>query len=163
MTPMHERKTSMTEAERRASGYVFAAEYEEEFGPQSSVGSKLAGLFPDATRAKQRMIAAPALIDREQCYPKLPRGAAAFALLPEPVRHELQQHALQEVLQIKRVLFHGPATIVYWTDGSKTVVKCQAGDTFSYETGLAMAIAKKAYGNDNAFNKVFKKWVNNDA
>lgn len=153
----------MTEAERRASGYVFAAEFEEEFGPQSSFVSKRVEPLSGTPATKQRMIAAPALIDRAQCYPKLPRGTAAFALLPAAVQHELHQRALHEVLQIKRVLFHGPATIVYWTDGSKTVVKCQAGDTFSYETGLAMAIAKKAYGNDNAFNKVFKKWVNNDA
>ena len=55
--------------------------------------------------------------------------------------------------------FSDPATIVIWDDGTKTVVKCMDGDVYSEETGLAMAICKKAYGNDNSFHKVFKKWV----
>lgn len=28
-------------------------------------------------------------------------------------------------LSIDKVIFHAPATIVYWSDGTKTVVKCQ--------------------------------------
>lgn len=61
--------------------------------------------------------------------------------------------------KIERVVYNNPATVVFWDDGTKTVVKCQKGDTFSKETGLAMAIAKKAYGNKGRFNRVFKKWV----
>lgn len=61
--------------------------------------------------------------------------------------------------EIKDVIFNDPATIVFWADGSKTIVKCQNGDTYSKETGLAMAIAKKAYGNKGNFNDVFDKWI----
>lgn len=43
---------------------------------------------------------------------------------------------------IKQVIFNGPATIVYWNDGCKTVMKCQDVDTLDPEKGLAMAIAK---------------------
>lgn len=32
-------------------------------------------------------------------------------------------------------------------------------DTYSKETGLAMCIYKKLYGNDDMFNKVFNKWI----
>lgn len=60
---------------------------------------------------------------------------------------------------IKNVIFSDPATIVIWEDGTKTVVKCMDGDVYSEETGLAMAICKKVYGNNNFFHKVFKKWV----
>lgn len=60
---------------------------------------------------------------------------------------------------IKNVIFNDPATIVYWTDGSKTVVKCQPGDTFSEELGLAMAISKKFLGNKGNFNDVFKSFL----
>lgn len=62
---------------------------------------------------------------------------------------------------IKRVVYNDPATIVFWADGSKTVVKCQKekGDIYSKETGLAMAIAKKAYGNIGNFNDIFSKWI----
>lgn len=60
---------------------------------------------------------------------------------------------------IKKVIFNDPATIVIWNDETKTVVKCQEGDTFSEELGLAMAISKKFFGNKGAYNEVFKKWV----
>lgn len=60
---------------------------------------------------------------------------------------------------IKNVYFNPPATVVLWDDGTKTVVKCQDGDTYSKETGLALCLAKKAMGNDGKFNEVFKKWI----
>ena len=60
---------------------------------------------------------------------------------------------------IKNVIFHDPATIVYWMDGSKTVVKCQSGDIFDPEKGLAMAIAKRVYGDNGRYCELFKKWV----
>jgi hypothetical protein len=60
---------------------------------------------------------------------------------------------------IKKVIFNNPATIVLWCDGTKTVVKCQDGDVYDPEKGLAMAISKKALGNKGNFNEVFKKWL----
>lgn len=62
-------------------------------------------------------------------------------------------------LEIENVIFNDPATIVIWTDGTKTVVKCQPGDTYSKETGLALCIAKKFFDNKGNFNEVFKKWI----
>lgn len=65
-----------------------------------------------------------------------------------------------KVPKIKNVIFNDPATIVYWKDGTKTVVKCQAqtGDTYSKETGLAMCFVKKVLGNKGNFNEVLKEW-----
>lgn len=60
---------------------------------------------------------------------------------------------------IKRVIFNDPATIVIWSDDSKTVVKCQENDEYSEEIGLAMCIAKKYFGNQGNYNEVFKKWI----
>lgn len=60
---------------------------------------------------------------------------------------------------VKNVIFNNPATIVLWSDGTKTVVKCQEGDVYDPEKGLAMAISKKALGNKGNFNNVFKKWL----
>lgn len=60
---------------------------------------------------------------------------------------------------IKRVIFSDPATIVIWADGTKTIVKCQVGDVYSKETGLALCIAKKALGNTGSFNDIFHKWI----
>ena len=61
--------------------------------------------------------------------------------------------------EIKNVIFNDPATIVFWEDGTKTVVKCQDCDGFDPEKGLAMAIAKKAYGNKGNYCNKLKKWL----
>ena len=61
--------------------------------------------------------------------------------------------------EIEKVVFNDPATIVIWKDNTKTVVKCQEGDEFDPEKGLAMAIAKKALGNKSNFNNTIKKWT----
>ena len=62
-------------------------------------------------------------------------------------------------VKIKNVIFNPPATIVFWTDNSKTVVKAQEGDIFDPEKGLAMAISKRALGNQgNYFNEI-SKWT----
>lgn len=63
--------------------------------------------------------------------------------------------------KIKDVIFNGPATIVMWMDGTKTVVKCQDGDAFDPEKGLAMAISKKAFGNKGKYCDEMKKWTEN--
>ena len=58
--------------------------------------------------------------------------------------------------KISRVIFNGPATIVFWSDGDKTVVKCMESDTYSYETGVAMCMLKKIFGKSY---KDFKKYI----
>ena len=64
-------------------------------------------------------------------------------------------------MNIKKVIFNNPATIVFWSDGSKTVVKSYLDD-YDPEKGLAMAIAKKALGNEGNYYNVFKKWLPKD-
>lgn len=59
--------------------------------------------------------------------------------------------------RIKKVIFHGPATIVIWDDNTKTVVKCMDGDVFDPEKGLAMAISKRIFGDD--FHSTFKRYL----
>lgn len=60
---------------------------------------------------------------------------------------------------IEKVIFNNPATIVYWKDGTKTVVKANGEDVFDKEVGLAMAIAKKALGNEGNYYETFKQWI----
>lgn len=62
-------------------------------------------------------------------------------------------------LRIKNVIFNEPATVVYWDDGDKTVVKCGKGEQYDPEKGLAMAISKKALGNRGNYFNEFKKWL----
>lgn len=63
--------------------------------------------------------------------------------------------------RMKRVIFHNPATIVYWQDGSKTVVKCKADERYDKEKGLAMCLAKKLLGTE--FHSTFKEWCKDGA
>lgn len=62
-------------------------------------------------------------------------------------------------IDIEKVVFNDPATIVFWKDGTKTIVKCQEGDIFDKEKGLAMAITKRALGDKGNYNEVLKKYL----
>ena len=63
---------------------------------------------------------------------------------------------------LKKVIYNDPATIAFWSDGTKTIVKAQSGDIFDPEKGLAMVIAKKACGNKGNYYNGFKKWLPKD-
>ena len=62
-------------------------------------------------------------------------------------------------LKIKKVIFNEPATIIFWKNGCKTVVKCQDDEPFDPEKGLAMAIAKYALGNEGNYYNTFTKYL----
>ena len=62
------------------------------------------------------------------------------------------------VPRIEKVIFNEPATIIFWGDDTKTVVKCEH-EIWDPEKGLAMAIAKKALGNEGNYYNTFKKYL----
>lgn len=81
---------------------------------------------------------------------------------------ELDYHIKQEAKKkvkafnnrIKKVIFNDPVTVVFWTNGDKTTVRCQPGETYDKEKGLALAIIKHEIGgNQGYFNDIFKKWI----
>ncbi|MBQ8707870.1 MAG: hypothetical protein IJ523_07275 [Succinivibrionaceae bacterium] len=59
-------------------------------------------------------------------------------------------------LRITKAIFNPPATIVLWSDGTKTVVKCDDKENYDSEKGLAMAIVKKTFGNRGNYYNIFK-------
>ena len=63
---------------------------------------------------------------------------------------------------VDKVIFNDPATIIVLKNGEKIVVKCQPGDVYDKEKGLALALVKFAFGNTNYFNTIFKKWLPED-
>lgn len=63
---------------------------------------------------------------------------------------------------IKEVIFNDPATVVIWWDGTKTVVKCNEGDTYNKEFGLLACITKKFTGNTGRWNEILKDWCKDD-
>lgn len=57
--------------------------------------------------------------------------------------------------EIDKVIINEPAMIVFWKDGTKTVVTAK-DEAFDPEKGLAMAFAKKVLGNNYAAGGKFK-------
>lgn len=45
-------------------------------------------------------------------------------------------------MTIKDIKINGPATIIFWADNTKTIVKCQAGEQNDPEKGIIMALIK---------------------
>ena len=61
---------------------------------------------------------------------------------------------------IENVIFNPPATIVFWSDKTKTIVKADYDyESYDPEKGIAMAIAKKLMGdNKGKYYDIFKHW-----
>ena len=57
---------------------------------------------------------------------------------------------------VKEIIYNDAATIVYWTDGTKTVVKCNENDEYSEYFGFIAAVAKKMYGGTGPINQIIK-------
>lgn len=87
----------------------------------------------------------------------LPRGRSKiyYKSVVQALRRFDDSALVPEILD---VMFNEPATIVFWADGTKTVVKA-VYDEFDPEKGLAMAIAKKALGNKGNYYNVIAKWT----
>lgn len=94
------------------------------------------------------------------------KRAIMYALRDDIYRKMLEPHYIGTIdweyrpakPKIDRVIFHDPATIVYWKDGTKTVVKAN-NEKFDKEKGLLAAIAKKVYGNKGNFNNIIKRFT----
>lgn len=59
----------------------------------------------------------------------------------------------------KEVIFNPPATIVYWMDGTRTVVKCSEEDLFSEEVGFVMCFVKKCLGNKHSCSTYIREFL----
>jgi hypothetical protein len=62
---------------------------------------------------------------------------------------------------IKQVIFSNPATIVFWSDNTKTTCKVAAGDIYNPEYAILLCVAKKLFGSDNILD-VLRCWVPED-
>lgn len=94
-----------------------------------------------------------------------------YSMYNDKVLMELDPHHIRErdwpnfhdtyrfSIKPTKIIFSGPATIVFWDDGTKTVVKCTDRDEFDFEKGIALCYMKRLLGNDNSFHHIFKKFV----
>lgn len=75
------------------------------------------------------------------------------------IKSTVSGRPVSNVPEIKKVIFNPPATIVFWMDNSKTVVKAQNDEPFDPEKGMALAICKKLFGNKGSYFNEIKKWT----
>ena len=65
-------------------------------------------------------------------------------------------HLAFDYIQIDEVVYNNPHTIINWSDGSKTVVKCMEGDEFDEHVGFQAAVTKKVFGSHGAYKRIVK-------
>ena len=80
-------------------------------------------------------------------------GVSAGLCPVYPARPVQEAH----VLEVKKIIKNGPATIVFWTDGTKTIVKLQDGDQDDIYAAFTAALAKKIFGSTSKVRKIIKK------
>jgi len=56
--------------------------------------------------------------------------------------------------KVEQIIKNGPATIVKWTDGTKTIVKRMEEDVDDPYMAFCAALAKKMYGGTSTINKM---------
>ena len=56
----------------------------------------------------------------------------------------------------KRILRSGPATIVFWQDGTKTIVKLSDGEEDNAYAAFTAALAIKIFGSNSKLKKIVK-------
>ncbi|MDT3386719.1 MAG: hypothetical protein LIR46_02995 [Bacteroidota bacterium] len=58
--------------------------------------------------------------------------------------------------QPRRIFFDPPATVVFWEDDTKTVVRCTEDDEFNPYYGFVCALGKKMFGTNNEITRMLK-------
>lgn len=65
---------------------------------------------------------------------------------------------MNELLTINKMVYNPPMTIAIWSDGTKTMARCEDGDAYSKELGFALCVMKKKYGNKKV-RAMFDRYV----
>lgn len=60
---------------------------------------------------------------------------------------------------VRRIVFSCPATIVFWEDDTKTVVKCMEGEKFERYAGFAAACMKKMFGSTSRAKSIMEDYA----
>ena len=59
-------------------------------------------------------------------------------------------------LKPTRIIYNDPATIVFWRDGTKTVVKRSEGEPYNEYNAFCAALAKKVFETNSNVNRIVK-------
>lgn len=75
----------------------------------------------------------------------------------ETIRQSFMKAAGEEALYPQRIIRSGDATIVFWKDGSKTVVKRADDEPDNSYTAFCAAVCKKLYGSNSTVKRIIKQ------
>ena len=76
--------------------------------------------------------------------------------LEEELAREKRKDVNHFIAKIDKVYFGKGTTVIKWKDGTSTKVKCQDGEEFDKEKGVAMCIIKHMFGDIGYYNEIFK-------
>lgn len=93
------------------------------------------------------------LLDTNRITPRIHDLIADAIRQTYGFRQEDRNTAMTSV-NVKKIIFNSPATIVFWGDGTKTVVKTMSEESFDMYNGFTAALAKKVYGNSTRVRKI---------
>ena len=69
----------------------------------------------------------------------------------------LCMNVVREFLTPVRIIKNGVATVVFWKDGEKTVVKLSDGDRADDYAAFCAALAKRFYDSNSTLKRVLKE------
>lgn len=90
----------------------------------------------------------PTVILKGQLIPSTSRGGVVY-----------DEAFLSPFDRISRVDVNGPCTIVYFSDGSKEIVRKTESDTDNLEIAILYAVAKHCYGTNSKLHKHLHKLI----
>ena len=106
-------------------------------------------------------------LDDAKAYGGLPAkydcSSFTLSVATEDLRKEIAEYSKRSSVRSAktvytpiRILRSGPATIVFWEDGTKTVVKLSDGDEDSAYAAFTAALAIKIFGSNSKLKKMVK-------
>ena len=109
------------------------------------------------------MIIGPDTRYNYNCKVKRKSGRYPFSKVDELYEYANDEKATKDAMwewkiTPKKVIFNGPATIVMWQDGTKTIVKRSENDTDDREKAVMYAIFKKEFGSRAKMNRYLKQF-----
>ena len=94
-------------------------------------------------------------------YRGLRRNSALDEWVDQWNKISIADHAITacNIYEPEKIIVNGPATIVFWRDGTKTVVKCAKGESWDIYNAFTAALAIKVFGSNSKIKKILKTKV----
>ena len=80
----------------------------------------------------------------------------------QPQQNETEFFPTISEIPISRVVYSKDTTVVYFTDGTKTTVKCSSKDTYDRQTAIAYALVKRIFGKIGRYDEKTNKYYANE-